>query len=101
MAACFDTHDLDGYFAENQVFHDRIIEESGNRPISEVMVYVNEVSMPVRYRLLRKSLLSRRSLDYHERIVGHLAKGDIAAARHETEEHILCNKDVAAGLYAA
>jgi DNA-binding GntR family transcriptional regulator len=101
MAACFDTNDLDGYFAENQVFHDRIIEESGNRPISEVMVYVNEVSMPVRYRLLRKTLLSRRSLDYHERILGHLAIGDIAAARHETEEHILCNKDVAAGLYAA
>jgi DNA-binding GntR family transcriptional regulator len=100
MAACFDTNDLDGYFAENQVFHDRIIRESGNRPISEVMVYVNEVSMPVRYRLLRKTLLSRRSLDYHERIVGHLAEDDIAAARRETEEHILCNKDVAARLYA-
>jgi DNA-binding GntR family transcriptional regulator len=100
MAACFDTNDLEGYFTENQNFHDRIIAESGNRPISEVMVYVNEVSMPVRYRLLRETLLSRRSLDYHERIVAHLANADIAAARGETEEHILSNKRAAARLYA-
>ena len=99
MAACFDTNDLEGYFTENQIFHDRIIAESGNRPISEVMVYVNEVSMPVRYRLLRETLLSRRSLDYHERIVMHLANADIAAARSETEEHILYNKQAAARLY--
>ncbi|MEI6097000.1 MAG: GntR family transcriptional regulator [Alphaproteobacteria bacterium] len=100
MAACFETNDLDGYFVENQVFHDRIIKESGNRPISEVMVYVNEVSMPVRFRLLRETLLSRRSLDYHEQIVAHLMNAEIAAARRETEEHILCNKNAAARLYA-
>lgn len=100
MAACFDTNDLEGYFTENQIFHDRLIAESGNRPISEVMVYVNEVSMPVRYRLLRETLLSRRSLDYHERIVAHLARADIAAARGETQEHILYNKQAAALLYA-
>ena len=64
------------------------------------MVYVNEVSLPVRYRLLRETLLSRRSLDYHERIVAHLAIGDIAAARCETEEHILSNKEDAARLYS-
>jgi DNA-binding GntR family transcriptional regulator len=100
MAMHFDTNDLEGYFTENQVFHDRLIAESGNRPISEVMVYVNEVSLPVRYRLLRETLLSRRSLDYHERIVAHLAIGDIAAARCETEEHILSNKEDAARLYS-
>ena len=99
MAGCFDTNDLEGYFEENQRFHERIIAESGNRPISEVMVYVNEVSMPVRYRLLRETLLSRRSLDYHERIAACLAQADIAAARRETEEHILCNKHAAARLY--
>jgi DNA-binding GntR family transcriptional regulator len=99
MAACFESNDLEGYFEENQHFHERIIAESGNRPISEVMVYVNEVSMPVRYRLLRETLLSRRSLDYHERIAAHLANAAIAAARNETEEHILCNKHVAARLY--
>lgn len=99
MAGCFDSNDLEGYFEENQRFHERIIAESGNRPISEVMVYVNEVSMPVRYRLLRETLLSRRSLDYHERIAAHLANADIAAARSETEEHILCNKHAAARLY--
>jgi hypothetical protein len=32
--------------------------------------------------------------------VAHLASGDIAAARYETEEHILCNKQNAAQLYS-
>jgi DNA-binding GntR family transcriptional regulator len=99
LETCFASNDVEKYFDENQVFHDLIIAESGNRPISEVMVYVNEVSMPVRYRLLRETLLSRRSLDYHERIVDYLAKADIVAARRETEEHILVNKSAAACLY--
>jgi DNA-binding GntR family transcriptional regulator len=99
MRAHFKAKDIEKYFAENQVFHDTIITYTGNRPISEVMVFVNEVSLPVRYRLMKATLMSRRSLDYHERIVAYLAKGDIDAARRETEEHILVNKDAAARLY--
>ena len=99
MEACFVAKDIEKYFAENQVFHDRIIIETGNRPISEVMVYVNEVSLPVRYRVLRDTLVKRRSLTYHERIVDFLDRGDLSAARKETEEHILVNKAAAAKLY--
>jgi DNA-binding GntR family transcriptional regulator len=101
MAACFSTNDIWQYFAENQVFHDRIIAETGNRPIAEVMVYVNEVSLPVRYRVLRDTLLTRRSLTYHEQILDFLEKGDLLSARRETEEHILVNKAAAADLYRA
>jgi DNA-binding GntR family transcriptional regulator len=101
MEACFVANDIGQYFAENQVFHDRIITETGNRPIAEVMVYVNEVSLPVRYRVLRDALLTRRSLTYHERILGFLEKGDLLAARRETEAHILVNKAAAADLYRA
>ena len=63
------------------------------------MVYVNEVSLPVRYRVLRDALMTRRSLTYHERIAECLEKGDLVAARRETEEHILVNKSAAANLY--
>ena len=99
MEACFAANDIEPYFAENQVFHDRIISETGSRPIAEGMVYVNEVSLPVRYRVLRDALMTRRSLTYHERIAECLEKGDLVAARRETEEHILVNKSAAANLY--
>lgn len=101
MARHFKDKDIQSYFAENQIFHDTIIAWTGNRPIKEVMVYVNEISLPVRYRLMKATLMSRRSLDYHERIVGFLAEGDIGSARRETEEHILVNREAAAGLYSA
>jgi DNA-binding GntR family transcriptional regulator len=99
MAAHFEAGDVERYFDENGAFHDAIIAETRNRPISEVMVYVNEISLPVRYRVLRQTLLTRRSIDYHERIVAFLAAGDIEAARRETEEHIGVNKAAAARLY--
>ena len=101
MAQHFKARDIEHYFAENQVFHDTIITFTGNRPIGEVMIYVNEISLPVRYKLMKATLMTRRSLDYHERIVGFLAAGDIASARHETEEHILVNRDAAADLYGS
>jgi DNA-binding GntR family transcriptional regulator len=99
MGASFAAKEIEQYFTENQIFHDRIIVETENRPISEVMVYVNEVSLPVRYRVLCAELLTRRSLTYHEQIVGFLERGDLLAARQETEEHILVNKAAAAKLY--
>lgn len=91
--------DVESYSAENEHFHGAIIAYTGNRPIAEVMAYVNEISLPVRYRLLKATLMTRRSLDYHERIVAYLSEGRIDDARQETEEHILVNKDAAARLY--
>ncbi len=100
MEQHFRANNIEAYFAENQVFHDRIISYTQNRPISEVMAYVNEVSLPVRYRLMKATLMSRRSFEYHERIIEHLKRGHIDRARRETEEHILVNKEKAAALYA-
>lgn len=99
MERHFQAGDIEFYFAENQVFHDRIITYTQNRPISEVIVYVNEISLPVRYRLMKATLITRRSIEYHERIIAHLKRNQINGARHETEEHILVNKDKAAALY--
>jgi len=96
MGQHFTSNDIAAYFAENQLFHDAIIHYTGNQPIAEVLVYVNEVSLPVRYQLLEKTLLSRRSLDYHEQIAAYIAEGKLREARAETEEHILCNMEQAA-----
>lgn len=100
MCQYFKIKDTQRYFFENQIFHEAIINFIGNRPIIEVMAYVNEVSLPVRYRFLKLTLLTRRSLDYHERIVDFLAKNQIDKAKAETEEHILVNRDKAAALYS-
>ena len=99
MRAYFKIKDTQSYFAENQIFHETIISFTGNQPINEIMTYVNEVSLPVRYKFLKFTLLTRRSLDYHERIVDYLSNNQIDKARVETQEHILINKDQAAELY--
>lgn len=99
MADLFARDDLKGYFHENGRFHGEIILFSGNRILSEVMDYVNEVSLPVRYRVLGDALPSRRSLTYHEMIVDLLARGDIETAMAETRQHILENVDRAVAAY--
>ena len=99
MERHFQANDIEAYFLENQVFHDLIISYTQNRPISEVMLYVNEVSLPVRYKFMKATLMTRRSIKYHEDIIAYLKQGRIDKARSETEEHILVNKEQAAALY--
>ena len=91
MRDCYERSDLAAYFEENRRFHKILIEGANNRILAEVLDYVTEVSLPVRYRLLGDALPSRRSLTYHEQIVGYLRAGEIGEARRLTEEHILEN----------
>ncbi len=100
MTALFEANDLQGYFKENARFHGEIIQFADNRILSEVLEYVNEVSLPVRYRVMGDALPSRRSLSYHERIVDLLATDKIGAAIAETRQHILENVDRAVATYA-
>ena len=100
MESYYKQKDTDEYFRENSRFHQCIIDFTGNKPISQVLFYVNEISLPVRYRLLHEgSLSSRRSLDYHERITACLEAGDIAGAKAVTETHILENLEHAMTFY--
>lgn len=101
MSACFERKDLDAYFVENARFHQAIIDFAENRVLLEVLDYVNEVSQPIRYRLLGDALPSRRSLDYHEQIVQLLRAGEIARAQQLTESHILENLERAVEVFAA
>ena len=93
MEVCFKNKDIDGYFLENSEFHQAIIDFTENKPIAQVLHYVNEISLPVRYRLMRASFPTRRSLNYHYGIRDHLDRGNIAEAKALTEEHIMENLD--------
>ena len=88
------------YFTENECFHSEIILFANNRILLEIMDYVNEVSLPVRYRLLGDALPSRRSLTYHETIVELLEQGNIEKAKYATEHHILENINRAVAAYS-
>lgn len=99
MEAYYKQKNTDEYFRENSRFHQCVIDFTENRPISQVLFYVNEVSLPVRYRLLHEGLPSRRSLDYHEEITARLEQGDIPGAKAVTEAHILENLERAKSFY--
>lgn len=99
MRNCYQRSDLEAYFEENRRFHQTIIDFADNRVLREVMDYVNEVSLPIRYRVLGDALPSRRSLTYHEKIVAHLRAGDVSEAQKLTEHHILENLERAVEKY--
>lgn len=91
MEGYYKANDVEGYFRENSTYHQCIIDFTGNRPIAQVLYYVNEISLPIRYKLLKEAFPTRRSLDYHEEILRQLKAGDIQAAKRLTQEHILDN----------
>lgn len=99
MRECYERSDLAAYFEENRRFHKTLVEGTNNRILAEVLDYVTEVSLPVRYHLLGDALPSRRSLTYHEQIVGFLRAGEVDEARQLTEEHILENLDRAVAAF--
>ncbi len=91
MEGYYKADDIEGYFRENSTYHQCIIDFTGNRPIAQVLHYVNEISLPIRYKLLKEAFPTHRSLDYHEEILRQLEAGNIAEAKRLTEEHILEN----------
>ena len=99
MEGYYKAKDTEGYFQENSRFHQCIIDFTENRPIAQVLFYVNEISLPVRYKLLQESFPTRRSLDYHEGILNRLEAGDIQEAKRLTEEHILENLERAVSIF--
>lgn len=101
MRLCYERSDLDAYFEENRRFHQTIIDFADNRVLREVMDYVNEVSLPIRYRVLGDALPSRRSLTYHEKIVAHLRAGEVSEAQKLTAHHILENLERAVETYGS
>lgn len=90
-----------GFFEENNHFHGLLLEACGNKPLRKVLTYVNEISLPVRYRLMGESMPSGRSVGYHDEIIGALRDGRIDKAITITRAHILENLDRAIRAYTA
>ncbi|TVQ38810.1 MAG: GntR family transcriptional regulator [Geminicoccaceae bacterium] len=89
-----------GFFEENAFFHGLVSEAVANEPLQRVMTYVNEISLPVRYRLLADSMPSGRSVAYHDTIIDALAAGDIDQAKAVARQHIIENLDRAVAAFA-
>lgn len=100
MGRLIKRKDLDSYFAENARFHQMMIDVTENRPLTKVLEYVNEISLPVRRRLLSDPEPLKRSLAYHRRIVALIAAGEIDEAKALTEHHILENLERAVAEFA-
>lgn len=100
MKAHFEAGEIAGYFEENLAFHKIIFESSGNKPLTRVLHYVDEVSLPARYKLLARDFSSARSLEYHERLIELIAARRFVEARDVTREHILANLEQLKMLYA-
>ncbi len=98
MKSSWRQNEFDEYFRENARFHQRIIDYTDNKPLSQVLFYVNEISLPIRYRLLKRSVPSHRSIDYHDEIISRFEAGDIPGAQEITEKHILENMEQAMAL---
>ena len=99
MEGYYKANDIEGYFRENSTYHQCIIDYTGNRPIAQVLYYVNEISLPIRYKLLKEAFPTHRSLDYHEEILRQLEAGNIPEAKRLTQEHILENLDRAIAIF--
>ncbi len=89
-----------GFFEENIVFHELLISAAENEPLAQVMTYVNEISLPVRYRLIGESMPSGRSVKYHKRLINALKAGKIERAQAIIREHILENLERAIAVFS-
>jgi DNA-binding GntR family transcriptional regulator len=92
----FDGGALNAYFEENILFHKLILDYTGNLPLTAVLHYLNELSLPLRYRLLSIDFTSGRSLNHHSRIVESLRDRDFDRCHELTRSEILKNVDVVA-----
>jgi len=91
MADYLYANDLDSYFDENANFHHFLLRQSGNLPLMQVLEKLNEMSLPVRYALLRKTFNEGRSLLYHRQILESIEKEELTEARKLTVKHIMEN----------
>ena len=99
MDQMFEAKDLDGYFWENILFHQKIIDFAGNEPLASVIYYVNEMSLPARYLLLGENFPNSRSINYHKEIVDGIAKRDFKKSCKIGKLHILENLETLKWLY--
>lgn len=80
---------VDVYFEENLVFHQRIIEASENEPMIAIINNVTEITLPARYALIMRAFPNQDALKAHDEIIEGIRNKDIEQVKSMIEYHIL------------
>ena len=79
------------YLQENVVFHELIVRASGNEPLEQSLMFLNETAEPLRHALLREKGLRATSHLEHQKITDLIGSGYLHAAAAVSESHVLEN----------
>jgi DNA-binding GntR family transcriptional regulator len=91
MESAWAAGDLDGYFVHKRQYLMTLIDHASNHILGQTLNFVNEVSLPVRYRTLVDQMRNRTHdpVPRHRLIAQHLKDGDFAQAERLTSGAIL------------
>lgn len=81
-------HDADGYFIENELFHQILYRQAGNGFLEEECLRLQRRLRPFRRRQLRFRGRLRQSMSEHEDVVAALKAEDGALASRIMREHV-------------
>jgi DNA-binding GntR family transcriptional regulator len=80
--------DSDGYYRENELFHQIIYRQSGNGFLEKQALRLQHRLKPYRRIQLRLRGRMVQSMSEHEAIVSALAKGDVSRAADALRDHV-------------
>jgi len=86
--AALERGDADGYYAENETFHQTIYRESGNGFLAREAARLHRRLQPFRRMQLQLRGRMGQSMAEHEAIVAALAKGDRDGAEEALRRHV-------------
>lgn len=93
MEAAFAADDTTTYHELNVVFHERMVEMTGNRKLLEIYRrLLNELALYRRHSLGQPGAM-QRSVDEHRDILARIRSGDAEAAGKVMRDHILASSE--------
>jgi DNA-binding GntR family transcriptional regulator len=84
-----DAGSQDLYFEESDAFHKIILDYTGNRPLSAILQYLNELSLPLQYRLLGEDFRTAQSYRHYQCILENLQQKDFFRCQELSRSAIL------------
>lgn len=100
MKALATAGDLEGYFQQNRRFHRLLRDYTDKPPLLRMNYLLDEMTMPLRYLLVRENFEGRDSYHYHEEIIDAIRAGDFEVAEFLVRDHILRNLEAVKATYA-
>lgn len=91
---------LEGYFRQNQRFHRLLRDYTDKPPLIRMNYLLDDMTMPLRYLLVRENFAGRGHYHYHEDIIDAIRAGDFEIAESLVRDHILRNLEAVKATYA-